>query len=55
VAAEESRDYTTAAGVVIAALNAIPAAGAWFVRSGYRWTVVEAQGPRVTRIRIERV
>lgn len=55
LAVEESRDYTTAAGVVIAALNAIPAAGASFVRSDYRWTVVEAQGPRVTRIRIERV
>lgn len=52
IAVDESYAYTTAAGFVIAALDAIPAPGASVVRSGYRWTVLEVDGPRVTKLRV---
>ena len=50
----DSPDYTTAAGFVIAAMGAIPVAGRSVTSEGYRWTVVETDGPRVRKIRIER-
>ena len=50
----DSQDYTTAAGVVIATIGAIPEPGASIVHAGHRWTVLETAGPRVTKIRIER-
>jgi putative hemolysin len=53
IAVDESHTYTTAAGFVIAALDAIPAPGASVVRSGHRWTVLEVDGPRVTKLRVQ--
>ena len=50
---EDSDTYTTAAGLVIATLDAIPAPGASIVRGGHRWTVLEVDGPRVTKLRVE--
>jgi putative hemolysin len=50
----DSPDYTTAAGFVITALGAIPPAGASVTSSGYRWTVIETDGPQLRKIRIER-
>ena len=55
IAVQDSRDYTTAAGVLIAALGAIPAQGTSIARAGYRWTVLESEGPRIRKIRIERL
>ncbi|HXH82266.1 MAG TPA: hemolysin family protein, partial [Candidatus Tectomicrobia bacterium] len=52
---EDSREYSTAAGFVISALEAIPTAGVAVARSGYRWTVLEMDGPRVRRLKVERV
>lgn len=43
----------TAAGLVIAALDDIPAPGASVVRSGHRWTVLKVDRPRVTKLRVE--
>jgi putative hemolysin len=54
VPVEDSPDYTTAAGFVITTLGAIPAVGDAVTRGGYRWGVLEMDGPRVRRIRIER-
>jgi putative hemolysin len=54
VPVEDSPDYTTAAGFVITALGAIPATGTSVTSGGYRWTVLETDGPRVRKIRIER-
>jgi putative hemolysin len=51
---DDSPDYTTAAGFVIATLGAIPVAGNSLTSAGYRWTVLEADGPRVRTLRIER-
>jgi CBS domain containing-hemolysin-like protein len=36
-------------------LDAIPAPGDAVTRAGYRWRVVEMDGPRIRRIRIEPV
>lgn len=55
VPVEDSPDYTTAGGFVITALGAIPSPGAVVERGGYRWRVLEMDGPRVRRIRIERL
>jgi putative hemolysin len=54
VPVEDSPDYTTAGGFVITALGAIPSSGEAVTRSGHRWRVLEMDGPRVRRIRIER-
>jgi len=49
----ESPDYTTAAGFVTHRLGAIPSAGVAVSHAGHRWTVIETDGPRITRLRIE--
>jgi putative hemolysin len=49
----DSPDYTTAAGFLITALSAIPTPGNSLTNAGYRWTVLETDGPRVRKIRIE--
>jgi putative hemolysin len=51
---DDSDAYMTAAGLVIAALDAIPAPGASVVRGGHRWTVLEVDGPRVKKLRVQR-
>jgi putative hemolysin len=53
VPVEDSPDYTTAAGFVITALGAIPTVGSSMTSGGRRWTVLETDGPRVHKIRIE--
>ena len=53
VPVDDSPEYATAAGFVITALGAIPAAGGSVTSAGYRWTVIQTEGPRVRRIRIE--
>ena len=53
VSVEDSPDYTTAGGVVITALGAIPTPGEAVVRGRHRWRVLEMAGPRVRKIRIE--
>lgn len=47
-----SPQYTTAAGFVMAALGAVPAAGASVTHAGYRWTVLAADRVRVRTIKI---
>ena len=53
VPVDDSPEYATAAGFVITALGAIPTAGSSVTSAGYRWTVIQTEGPRVRRIRIE--
>lgn len=50
----DSPDYTTAAGFVTHLLGAIPQPGTSVSYGGHRWTVVEVDGPRVKRLRVER-
>jgi putative hemolysin len=54
VPVEDSPEYTTAAGFIITALGAIPAAGGSVTSGGYRWTALDVDGPRLRKIRIER-
>ena len=55
VPVDDSQDYTTAGGFLITELGAIPAPGGAVTRAGYRWRVLEMDGPRVRKIRIEPV
>jgi putative hemolysin len=54
VPVEPSAEYTTAAGFVMAALGSVPSPGASVTHDGYRWTVLEADGVRVRKIKVTR-
>ena len=50
----ESPDYTTAAGYVITTLGSIPGPGASIEHGGWRWTVVDMEGPRIAKVKVQR-
>jgi putative hemolysin len=50
----DSPDYTTAAGFVIHTLGAIPTPGASMMFGGYRWTVMDVDGPRIVKLKVQR-
>lgn len=50
---EESSDYQTIAGLLLARLGRIPQGGEAIIERGYRFTVVDMEGPRIARVRIE--
>jgi putative hemolysin len=52
---EPSRDYVTLAGFVMAKLGRIPARGDRVVWDRYRCTVLEMDGLRVTKLRLQRL
>ena len=54
VTLRESRDYATVAGFLLATLNSVPVRGTTVTAAGYRWTVVEMEGPRSRRVRVQR-
>jgi CBS domain containing-hemolysin-like protein len=49
------RDYSTMAGFLLATLGSVPARGTSVVTAGRRWTVVEMEGPRIRRVRVQPV
>ncbi len=51
---EESPDYSTVAGFLLDRLQGIPTPGASIVVNGYRWTVVDVEGPRITKVKVQR-
>jgi putative hemolysin len=51
---EESSDYQTIAGFLIRSLGVIPKPGASLAAGGYRWTVIDVDGPKVTKVKVER-
>jgi putative hemolysin len=53
VAIADSDEYVTVAGFIIANLGAIPRPGASLTRDGYRWTVLEMDGPRIVRVKVQ--
>jgi putative hemolysin len=53
IALPGSRDYTTVAGFILTALNSVPARGTSLVAAGRRWTVLDVEGPRILRIKVE--
>ena len=51
---EESPDYHTLAGFMLAQLKRIPRAGEWVEDNGYKLTIVDMEGRRITKIKVER-
>ena len=51
---EASADYQTLAGLLLARLGRVPQGGETIVEHGYRFTVVDMDGPRVVRVKAER-
>ncbi|HEY7558332.1 MAG TPA: hemolysin family protein [Candidatus Binatia bacterium] len=50
---DESPDYLTLAGFVLAQLKRIPRGGEWVERNGYRLTIVDMEGRRIVKIKLE--
>ena len=50
---EESPDYQTIAGLLLQRLGAVPRAGTTVEAVGYRWTIMEMEGPRIMKVRAE--
>ncbi|HEY5870487.1 MAG TPA: transporter associated domain-containing protein, partial [Candidatus Tectomicrobia bacterium] len=50
---EESAHYHTMAGLMLARLGHIPQGGEAIVEQGYILTVVDMDGPRIARVKIE--
>jgi putative hemolysin len=51
---QESSDYQTLAGLLLARLGRIPKGGESVMEQGYIFTVVDMEGPRIARIKVER-
>ncbi len=47
------RDYNTVAGFILATTTTVPTQGSSFVAAARRWTVVEMDGPRIRRVRVD--
>ncbi len=50
---EESPDYRTLAGFVLAKLERIPRAGEWVEHNGHRLTIVDMERRRIVKIKLE--
>ena len=51
---EESPDYHTLAGLLLARLKRIPRGGEWIDENGYKLTIVDMEGRRIVKIKVER-
>jgi putative hemolysin len=52
---EESPDYHTLAGFLLARLKRIPRAGEWIEENGYKMTIVDMEGRRIVKIKLEQL
>jgi putative hemolysin len=52
---EESPDYHTLAGFMLAKLKRIPRAGEWVEDNAYKLTIVDMEGRRIVKIKVEGV
>jgi putative hemolysin len=50
---EDSTDYHTLAGFLLARLKRIPRGGEWIEESGYKMTIVDMEGRRIVKIKLE--
>ena len=50
---EESPDYHTLAGFILAKLKRIPRGGEWVEDSGHKLTIVDMEGRRIVKIKVE--
>ncbi|MGH7302993.1 MAG: hemolysin family protein [Candidatus Rokuibacteriota bacterium] len=54
LAIPDSPDYTTIAGFVMRTLQSVPTPGASVSIGGHVWTVVDMEGPRITKVKVQR-
>ncbi|HEX9263380.1 MAG TPA: hemolysin family protein [Candidatus Binatia bacterium] len=52
---EESPDYHTLAGFMLAKLKRIPRGGEWVEENGFKLTIVDMEGRRIVKIKLERI
>jgi magnesium and cobalt exporter, CNNM family len=52
---EDSTDYHTLAGFLLARLKRIPRGGEWIEENGYKMTIVDMEGRRIVKIKLERL
>jgi putative hemolysin len=52
---EDSADYHTLAGFLLARLKRIPRGGEWVEEHGYKMTIVDMEGRRIVKIKLERL
>ena len=52
---EDSADYHTLAGFLLARLKHIPRGGEWVEENGYKMTIVDMEGRRIVKIKLERL
>jgi putative hemolysin len=50
----DSPDYTTIGGFVMHVLQTVPTPGASVTCGGHSWTVVDMDGPRITKVKVQR-
>lgn len=50
-----SRDYATVAGFLLTTLNSVPVRGTSVLAATHHWTVMEMDGPRIRRVKVQRV
>jgi putative hemolysin len=53
VTIRDSPDYTTIAGFILHMLQSVPTPGASVSIGGYVWTVVDMDGPRITKVKVQ--
>jgi putative hemolysin len=52
---DESPDYHTLAGFVLAKLQRIPGGGEWVEHNGYKLTIVDMEGRRIVKVKLEKL
>jgi putative hemolysin len=52
---DESPDYHTLAGFVLAKLQRIPGGGEWVEHNGYKLTIVDMEGRRIVKVKLEKI
>jgi putative hemolysin len=52
---DESPDYHTLAGFVLAKLQRIPRGGEWVEHNGYKLTIVDMEGRRIVKVKLEQI
>ena len=52
---EDSSDYHTIAGFVLAKLKRIPRGGEWIEDSGHRLTIVDMEGRRILKVKLDKI
>jgi putative hemolysin len=52
---DDSPDYHTLAGFVLAKLQRIPGGGEWVEHNGYKLTIVDMEGRRIVKVKLEKI